>query len=430
MHLHRRTFLRGSGAAVALPFLEALAPTWPRPRGVARAAQAAAAPPKRMLLIMSNMGVIPRNFFPDTPGRDYESTPYLDILKAHRDRFTVFSGLSHPDVGGAHATEKSFLNAAPHPGRSTFRNTISMDQFAVERTATVTRFPSLALIVGYNTGGMPSTTRDGVQIPPERDPAALYRKLFVQGTPEEVEQRVDELGRGASILDFVLDDARRLERHLPSRDRQRLEQYCNSVRELEVRLGQSREWERKPKPAVDLQLPRTLPDDSEIQAQTDLMYDITRLALETDATRIVSIFLAPLRVKPKLPGITGETHGLTHHGGDPTKLALLQTVEEIVFGSFARLLDGLAGAPEAGGTLLDNTAVLFGSNLSNANSHDTTNLPIILAGGGFRHGQHLAFDKKNNMPLANLFVSMLQDYGLEVDAFASSTGTLTGLERA
>lgn len=426
--MHRRTFLRGSGAAVALPFLETLTPTWPRTSRAARAGEAAA-PPKRMLLVMSNMGVIPKNFFPTTPGRAYEGTPYLKILEKHRDRFTVFSGLSHPDVGGAHATEKSFLNAAPHPGRSTFRNSISMDQFAVEKTEAVTRFPSLGLIVGFNTGGMPSTTRDGVQIPPERDPVALYKKLFVQGTPDEVERRIDDLGRGASILDFVLDDARRMEKALPARDRQRLEQYCNSVRELEARLGQSRAWERRQKPAVALQLPRVLPEESEIQAQTDLMYDITRLALETDSTRIVSIFLAPLRVKPKLPGITGETHGLTHHGGDPTKLALLQTVEETIYGSFARLLDGMAAAPEAGGTLLDNTAVLFGSNLSNANSHDTTNLPIILAGGGFRHGQHLAFDRKNNAPLANLFVSMLQDYGLEVDAFASSTGTLTGLER-
>ena len=212
--MKRRAFLRGSGALIALPFLESLGPRLGLSHGIARAAEAAA-PPRRMLLIMSNMGVIPRNFFPETPGRDYESTPYLDILSKHRDRFTVCSGLSHPDVGGAHATEKSFLNAAPHPGRSTFKNTISMDQFAVEQTATVTRFPSLALIVGYNTGGMPSTTRDGVQIPPERDPAVLYRKLFVQGTPEEVDRRIDDLGRGASILDFVLDDARRLEQNLP-----------------------------------------------------------------------------------------------------------------------------------------------------------------------------------------------------------------------
>lgn len=429
--MKRRTFLRGAGAFVALPFLESAGPDWLG--GTGRAAttggSAAAPPPKRMLLIMSNMGVIPKNFFPETPGRGYESTPYLDILKAHRDQFSVFSGLSHPDVGGAHATERSFLNAAPHPGRSTFRNTISMDQLAVEQIEAATRFRSLVLLVGITVQGVPSTSRDGVQIPPERDPAALYRKLFVQGTPAEVDARVDDLAKGASILDFVLDDARRLERQLPARDRARFEQYCTSVRDLERRLGDAQAWERKPKPTVAYQLPKVLPDETEIEAQTDLIYDLSRLALETDSTRIVSIYLGPLRVKPKMPGITGETHGLTHHGGDPEKLAMLQTVEETVYRSFGRLLDGLVAAPEAGGTLLDNTMVLFGSNLSNANSHDTTNLPILLAGGGFRHGQHLVFDRKNNTPLANLYVSMLQQYGLEIDRFASSTGTLTGLER-
>jgi hypothetical protein len=228
----------------------------------------------------------------------------------------------------------------------------------------------------------------------------------------------------------VRDEARGLARQLPSRDRARFDQYCTSVRDLEARLADAQAWARRPKPAVPLALPRVLPDDGEIQAQTDLMYDITRLALETDATRIVSLYLGPLRVKPKLPGISGETHGLTHHGGDPGKLAQLRVIEEILFTSFGRLLDGMVAAPEAGGSLLDSTMVLFGSNLSNASSHDTTNLPILLAGGGFRHGQHLAFDRTNNMPLANLFVSMLQQYGLEIDRFASSTGTLTGLEPA
>jgi hypothetical protein len=418
----RRTFLRGSGALLGLPFLESLRP--------ARAAGPAAAPPRRMLVIMSNMGVTPRNFFPATAGRDYDSTPYLDLLARHRERFTVFSGLSHPGVGGAHATEKSFLNAVPNPGRSTYKSQISMDQLAVESSPVATRFRSLVLLVGKPDIGLPSTTRAGVPIPPESDPAALYRKLFVQGTPAEIEARLDDLDKGASILDFVRDEARGLARQLPSRDRARFDQYCTSVRDLEARLADAQAWARRPKPAVPLALPRVLPDDGEIQAQTDLMYDITRLALETDATRIVSLYLGPLRVKPKLPGISGETHGLTHHGGDPGKLAQLRVIEEILFTSFGRLLDGMVAAPEAGGSLLDSTMVLFGSNLSNASSHDTTNLPILLAGGGFRHGQHLAFDRTNNMPLANLFVSMLQQYGLEIDRFASSTGTLTGLEPA
>jgi hypothetical protein len=417
--MQRRRFLRGAGIAMALPLLESL--------GSVRAATGGG-PPKRMLLIMSNMGVTPWNFFPTTPGRGYEATPYLDLLARHRDRFTVFSGLSHPEVGGAHATEKSFLNAAPHPGRSTFRNTISIDQLAVEQTRSETRFRSLVLLVGKTDIGLPSTTRDGVPIPPEHDPAALYRRLFVQGTPAEVERQLDQIARGASILDFVLDEARGFERSLPAGDRARFDQYCTSVRELESRLQDAQAWAGRPKPAVDLELPRVLPDETEIQSQTDLMYDIVRLAFETDATRIVSLYLGPLRVKPKLPGISGETHGLTHHGGDPGKLAQLRVIEEILFNSFARLLDGLAATPAEDGSLLESTMVLFGSNLSNANSHDSTNLPIILAGGGFRHGQHLAFDRNRNTPLANLYVSLLQQYGLEVDRFASSTGTLAGLE--
>ena len=430
--MKRRGFLRGAGSLVALPLLEAIGPASLRAGVGSRSAWAAEAgvPPKRMLLIMSNMGVIPKNFFPEQVGRDYASTPYLDLLKGHRDQFTVFSGLSHPDVGGAHTTEKSFLSGAPYPGRSTFKNTISIDQLAAEQTGNVTRLPSLVLMVGKPDLGLPSTTRDGVPIPPEDDPAALYKRLFVQGTPAEIDHRIDDLSKGASILDFVLDDARRLDGSLPARDRARLDQYLTSVRELETRLASTRAWERRPKPTVDLQLPRTIPDDTEIKDQTDLMYDIVRLALETDSTRIVSIYLGPLRVKPKMPGISGETHGLTHHGGDETKLAQLRSVEETLYRSFGRLLDGLSGASEGGGTLLDNTMVLFGSNLSNANSHDTTNLPILLAGGGFKHGQHLAFDRRNNTPLANLYVSMLQQYGMEVERFASSSGTLTGLQRA
>ena len=422
--MRRRTFLRGSGAVVALPFLEPLAP---RAR-VAAATASAAAPPRRMVFIMSNMGVIPKNFFPEITGDSYASSPYLNLLEQQRSKFTVFSGLSHPGVGGAHATEKSFLNAVPNPGRGSYRGGISVDQLAAEYVGAKTREPSLVLLVGKPDVGLPSTTRDGVPIPPEDNPAELYKRLFVQGTPEDVAARIDDLGKGGSILDAVLGDARRLTAGLPASDRARLDQYCTSVRELEGQLAAAQVWEQTAKPMVDLTLPRVLPEPAEIGSQTDLMYDLTRLALETDSTRVVSLYLGPLRVVPKIPGVSGETHGLTHHGGDPKKLADLEIIERILFRSLARLLDGLDATGEAGGTLLDHTAVLFGSNLSNASSHDPTNLPILLAGGGFKHGRHLAFDRHHNTPLCNLFVSMLQRFGIETDAFGSSTGTLTGLD--
>ena len=414
--MNRRHFLRTAGASLALPALESFA--------------ASATPPRRMLAIMTNMGVMPRYFFPGKAGRDYGSTPYLDLLAAHRSRFTVFSGVSHPGVDGNHSSERSFLSCAPHPGASHFKNSISLDQFAAEQIGAQTRFGSLVLSVGKDHMGTPSTTRDGVQLPAERNPSSLYRRLFVQGTPQEIERSIDDLRKGGSILDFVRDEARSLEKGLPARDKERLDQYFTSVRELEQRLQHAESWERKPKPVVTKPMPEDIPSDTEVEAQTNLMYDTMRLALETDSTRIVTLYLGPLLITPNIPGVKNQTHALTHHGNDESKIAELKKIEEAQFRSLAHLLDGLTSVKEGSGTLLDNTTLLYGSNLSNANSHDTTNLPIIFAGGGFKHGQHLAFDTKNNKPLANLFVTMLQRMGIEADKFASSTGTMSGIEPA
>ncbi|RFC48757.1 MAG: Protein of unknown function DUF1552 [Verrucomicrobia bacterium] len=408
--MNRRRFLRAAGSFLALPWFEA---------------SGGGMPPRRMVFIMTNMGVMPRYFFPEATGRTYQETPYLDLLKRHRERFTIFSGISHPGVDGQHLSEKSFLSGAPHPAASHFQNSLSVDQWAAEQIGPQTRFSSLVLRVGKGHEGTPSTTRDGVPIPPEASPAALYRKLFVQGTPEEVERGIDDLRKGGSILDFVRDEARGLQKELPARDRDRLEQYFTSVRELEVRLQHAEAWERKPKPPVAVPEPKDIPSDAEVEAQTNLMYDTMRLALETDSTRVVSLYLGPLLITPNLPGVKNQTHALTHHGNDEAKIAELRRIEEAQFRSLAGLLDDLHAVREGEGSLLDQTMVLYGSNLSNANAHDTTNLPILLAGGGFAHGQHLAFDRKQNKPLANLFVTMLQHAGFEIDQFSSSTGTIT-----
>jgi hypothetical protein len=415
--LSRRQFLlRAAGAALAIPLLES------------RAQSKAALSPMRMVFIMTNMGVMPRYFFPEQPGENYTSTPYLDLLSEHRNRFTVFSGVSHPGVDGNHSSERSFLSCALRPGTSNFKNSLSVDQFAAEQIGPKTRFSSLVLGVGKGHVGTPSTTRDGVELPCEYSPAQLYRKLFIQGTPQEVERNIDNLRKGGSILDFVRNEARSLGKSLPARDRTRLDQYFTSVRELEQRLEHSEAWELKPKPSVSAPAPKDVPNDGEVEAQTDLMYDTFRLALETDSTRIVSIYLGPLLVTAKIPGVSNQTHALTHHGNNPSKIEELRKIEEAQFRSLNKLIGSLANVSEPGGSLLDHTMLLYGSNLSNANAHDTTNLPILFAGGGFKHGRHLAFDKTRNKPLANLFVSMLQRSGLETDRFASSTGTMPGLE--
>lgn len=415
--MDRRTFLRGAGAALALPWLEARA-------------DARAEVPRRMVAIQTNQGILPGEFFPAAAGRDYALTPYLEILKDFREDFTVFSGVSHPQVDGFHQAEKSFLTAAPHPGSGAFRNTVSLDQLAAESIGDRTRFPALPLGVSADRSRSLSYTRGGSQIPAEYSPARLYQKLFVQGTPREVERAVEDLRVGRSLLDAVGERAKALGGQLGPRDRERMDQYFTSVRELEERFRRMEAWEKRPKPAVKAPKPSDNADAADLGGRTRLMFDLIRLALETDSTRLVTVFIATEGCVPRIPGVTHEVHSLTHHGNRPEALAELKKIEELQFRELAGLLKGLKEVREGGSTLLDRTMLLYGTCMGNANSHSNANLPVLLAGGGFRHGQHLAFDTKKNYPLPNLFVSMLQRLGLEIDRFASSGGTMRGLEMA
>lgn len=421
--LPRRQFLRSGSAVLALPFLNALAPR-------AAAGQAASAPPKRMVCIMTNTGLLADNFFPKQTGRDFEPSRYLAHLEGVRGRYTVMTGLSHPDNSGGHCVEKTFLSGAPFPNSPIFKNSISLDQVAAESVGHQTRFPFVALAVNGQHDGLLSVSRDGVFIPPELSPAKLYRRLFTPDTPEESAERMREIGHRISALDFVNDKARRLSGRLGAEDRARLDQYLTSVRELEQRLEQARIWQQRDKPHVSNPTPQDIADITQDVDRARLMYDMALLALQSDSTRIITLYLNPLEVTVKVPGVSDRTHSLTHHGNEPEKIEQLAKVEEAGMKNLGRFLDSLAGVNEGPGSLLDDTAVLFGSNMSNGSNHSNVNLPILLAGGRFRHGKHLAFDKKNNTPLCNLFVSMLQHMGLEADLFSSATGTLTGLEVA
>jgi hypothetical protein len=178
---------------------------------------------------------------------------------------------------------------------------------------------------------------------------------------------------------------------------------------------------------VDYPQPKDIADANEVIAKSRLMFDLIRLALQTDSTRVVTLTLSTFSVVPHVAGVKNETHGLTHHGNEPEKIAELRHIEEAQLTAFSGLLETLRGVQESGGSLLDHTQVLYGSCLGNANSHSNQNLPMIFAGGGFKHGQNLKFDKVNNTPLANLFVTMLQNLGIETDKFASSTGSLSGI---
>lgn len=424
--ISRRRFLQGAGVAMSLPFLEAMLPR------VAHAASALApnATPRRILGICNNLGLRPDLFFPTGTGREYIASPYLKVLEAHRNDITVISGVSHPNVDGGHPSDISFLTAAPHPASSSFRNTISLDQYVAERIGTLTRFPSLTLAVNGAARSL-SWTGAGVAIPPEERAADVFNQLFLQGTPEQVDAQIHRLDTGRSILDAVAEQAKELQSDVGARDRNRLEQYFTSVRDLEHRLQESREWERKPKPVVNVAAPADLSSPTQYMAKVKAMYDLARLAFETDSTRAITLMLNS--VGTPVVTIQGETitdsyHNLSHHGKTEEKLAQLKVLDEWHMKLLANLFSDLKAVKEGGEPLLDRTMILYGSNLGDANAHSTTNLPTLFAGGGFRHGQHLAFDREQNYPLPNLFVSMLQRMGLEEDKFASSTGTMRGLE--
>lgn len=421
----RRSLLRATGAAVGVPFLDLMRPA---NGGPARSGSGAESP-LRMLAVHLESGLVPQFFYP-AAGADPLSSPYLQLLADHHDRLTVISGMSHPNLGAGHEVTNCFLTGAPNPSSKTFRNTQSIDQFAADRLGHHTRFPSLVLSV-QNSGPLTdilSVSHSGSPIPAETSPRRLYRAMFVAGTSDEKAATVRRIDAGGSVLDLVLDKATRLTRDARGKDRERLDQYFESVRDLEKRLVRAREWEHRDKPRAIASEPVDIDDRSEIFERMRLMFDMMRLALQTDSTRFITCYISTFHVVPKVDGVSVETHSLTHHGNEPEKLSQLRRIEESQVRAFDHLLSGLRGVEEAGGTLLDNTMVLFGSGLGNANSHSSTNLPLVLAGGGFQHRRHLAFDKVDNEPMCNLFVTMLQRLGLEVDAFSSSTGTLRGLE--
>ena len=431
--LSRRKFLRGAGTLLSLPLLDAMSPVF---AGVAKSA-AGVTPggkPRRMFGICNNLGLLPEHFFPKESGRGYALSPYLEALKEHRDRFTVFSGVSHPEVDGGHPADNCFLTAAPHPGSAGFKNTISLDQYIGERIGHLTRFPSLTLGVNVQQGLRSlSWTGSGVLIPCEEKAADVFARMFLQGTRDEAEAQVRKLETGQSILDAVAGQAKDLQRTVGARDRERLDQYFTSVRDLEQRMQMSREWERQPKPKVSAPVPLDPASPKAYMDKVKLMYDMVRLAFETDSTRSISLMLDSVN-SPAIEFGEVKTsdgyHNLSHHGKSKEKLAQLKNIDEWHMKLLAELFSGLQAVKEDGDTLLDRTMILYGSNLGNANTHVTTNMPTIFAGGGFKHGQHLAFDRQHNYPLPNLFVSMLQRMGLETDKFASATGTMRGLEMA
>jgi hypothetical protein len=418
--IHRRKFLRGTGVALGLPLLNAMLP------GVLTRLNAAESKPdvRRMVAMCAPLGIHTPNLFPTTAGKDYEVTPYLEPLQKLRDKFTVISGVMHPDVDGGHDAEASFLSAAPHPSSPSFKNTISVDQYAVERIGHLTRFPSIALSASGN--GI-SVARSGVRLPTESKPSKLFANLFLEGTKEQKQAQMQRIEDGQSIMDFVRDQTKQVTSNIGRADQQTLDQYFTSVRELEQRLVSAEKWAKMPKPKIDRKPPTDIEDRTDFTGRMSLMYEMIFLAIQSDSTRLITLTGAGGNEVLSLKGVDDGWHNLSHHGKDPGKLEQLSIIEKEEFRLFGELMQKLADTREGDHSLLDQTAMIMGSSLGNASSHNNSNLPIVVAGGHFKHGQHLQFDPAKSPPLCNLLVSCLQHLGLPEDKFASGTGTLSGL---
>lgn len=416
--LSRRTILRGAGIAMAMPWLSAMSQAFGKSESET--------PPRRFVAMTLGLGLHADNLFPQNAGREYKASRYLAQLEDIRGKFTVISGVSHPGVSGGHRAEASLLSAAPMSAAAQSRNTISVDQLLAKHLGHHTRFPSLVL--GLSGSNSPSYTENGSMIPAEDSPARLFTKLFISDAPAQRAQQIERARQGQSIMDLVAEDAKALERQLGAGDRDRLDAYFSSVRELERRLVESEAWSNRPKPKVDIHKPLDIGNPNDFVARQRLMSDMIRLALSSDSSRFICFHLGGSGGVVPIEGVEEGYHALSHHGQDENKLAQLALVEEAIVAAWGDFLRGLTAIEDHGATLLDHTSVLLTSNLGNASSHDNRNMPVLFAGGGFRHGQHLAFNRSKNYPLPNLYLSMLQRTGLEQDRFATSTSTMTGLE--
>lgn len=416
---NRRFFLRSTGISMALPFLESLT-------GRVSAKAAAASSPMRMVCIGNLLGFYPPAFFPTKTGADYDLPDSVQALKPHQKDFTLYSGLDH-GVKGGHFAMSSFLSGVrTADAKGMPEGNITLDQRAAETLGGATRFPTLALgsESGIHGGCLMSWTRSGTRVPPISTPRELFRKLFVSDGAADIAASLDRLDMKGSILDAVQGDAKSLQRQLVQRDKEKLDEYFTSVRDVEKQIELRRKWAHVPKPEAKIDEP----NNKDFVSDLPVMYDLIALALQTDSTRIATLEIGG-DFEAAAFGLNGGYHGLSHHGQREDAIKGLIKMERYQVEQFARFLEKLKSIQDVGGTLLDHSMVLFGSGMGNANSHQNTNLPIILAGGGIKHGEHKAYPANGlgKQPLCNLYLSMLQRFGAEVDAFGTSTGTLSGL---
>ncbi|MDP6928924.1 MAG: DUF1552 domain-containing protein [Planctomycetota bacterium] len=408
-HLSRRRFLQGTGIALSLPVFDSFAV----------GSSASKKPPRRLVCIGNHLGFYPGNFFPKAAGKDYVATSTLKPLETHRDDLTVFSHLDH-ELNGGHKAVQGFLTSIKKEEAAGFpEKNISLDQAAAEHVGSSTRFPSIN--TGIEGGTDMCWTKAGVHVPPINNPATLFRGLFVNSPQSVREAERTRLKHRASVLDALRDSARALNRTLNAADRDKLDQYLTSVRDVERRLQMSKEWLNRPKPKPPID--EVLDEERQHIDEVALFYDLLALALQTDSTRVATLETG-LGFRTSELDLDGY-HGISHHGKAPGRIDQLKVVESFLTAKLSGFMDRLKEA-----RIFDNTLVVFGSGMSDGSRHSNRNLPVLLAGGGFKHQGHVVCpaEQHKRVPLSNLWLSVLQWFGSEADRFGRSTGTFSPME--
>ncbi len=399
------------GVTLALPVLESVT------SGMAAAPTAGA--PRRLVCVGNHLGYWPGGFFPSEAGDDYETSPTLKAIDAHRNDFTVFSHLDHGTSGG-HKGVHAFLSGVRKEEAGGFpEKNITIDQAAAEFSGSTTRYPSIT--AGIGDGTSMCWTRSGVRIPPVSNPARLFEALFVESDAAARETERTRLLHRSSVLDAVRESAKRLGRRLSTLDRDKLDQYLTSVRDVERRLQMSKEWLDRPKPKSPID---PVIDEERMQIeQIPLFYDLLTLALQTDSTRVATLEI-PLNFKTSELDV-GSYHGLSHHSKEAGRLKQLAVVEKYLLTQFGDFLTKLAES-----RILDQTLLVFGSGMGDGSKHSNKDLPVILAGGGIRHRGHVVCpkDEHKRIPLCNLWLSALQWFGVKTQRFNRSNGTFSAME--
>jgi len=418
--LNRRSFLRGLGVSIALPAFDSLC-----------AAKTDRSNVKRFVCVSPNYGMHPGGFFPEQTGTDYAMPLLLKSLEPHRQDLTIFTNLDHPGVGGGHGCSSTLLNGYElKDTKDRPQRLQSLDQFLAGHIGQATRFPSLLL-----GAGSVSWSQAGIKLPAEADPARVFARLFVDENIRTRQQTQRVLDEDASILDVVRQDARRLNSRLSRADQHKLDQFLTSIRGVELKLKRQTDWLNVVKPKASDSVIRGSDQDDQVidlsyPYNTSVMYDLMVLALQTDSTNVICYGHPGGNRMFPFDGITLGYHSLTHHGKRPELLRELVIIESFYAEQFSRFLGKLKETPDSDGqSLLESTVVMFGSGMGNASSHSSRNLPILIAGGGFRHGSHHRFERsgRDGRPLSDLFVTVLQQLGVERERYSTSNSNLNDL---